>query len=256
MSHSLLISDLHLAADHPKSMAEFRHFVAEIAPHAEAVYILGDLFEYWAGDDDLNDPFHAEVVAALAGLAHHQTLVYLQRGNRDLLMGQELATACNATLLDDPTLVDLYGTPTLLTHGDTLCTDDVEYQRYREMVHDEEFQRLFLSKPLDERKDYIAGLRLRSMVEKEAKDNAVMDVSEEAVVAMLREFQYPRLIHGHTHLPGRHEHLVDGHRCVRWVLADWSGEGSALRVDAMGCNMILFAPGSVDGPALPKTGLF
>jgi UDP-2,3-diacylglucosamine hydrolase len=137
-----------------------------------------------------------------------------------------------------------------------LCTDDVEYQRYREMVHDEEFQRLFLSKPLDERKDYIAGLRLRSMVEKEAKDNAVMDVSEEAVVAMLHEFQYPRLIHGHTHLPGRHEHLVDGHRCVRWVLADWSGEGSALRVDAMGCNMILFAPGSVDGPALPKTGLF
>jgi UDP-2,3-diacylglucosamine hydrolase len=255
MSHSLLISDLHLAADQPGSMAEFRYFVAEIAPQAEALYILGDLFEFWAGDDDLSDPFHAEVVAALAGLAHHQTLVYLQRGNRDLLMGQELADACDATLLDDPTLVDLYGTPTLLTHGDTLCTDDVEYQRYREMVHDEEFQRLFLSKPLDERKDYIAGLRLRSMVEKEAKDNAVMDVSEEAVEAMLREFQYPRLIHGHTHLPGRHEHLVDGHRCIRWVLADWSGEGSALRVDAQGCNMILFVPGATGGPALPKTGL-
>lgn len=256
MTHSLFISDLHLSAGQPKSMAEFRHFVAEIAPQAEALYILGDLFEYWAGDDDLDDPFHAEVVAALAGLAHHQTLVYLLRGNRDLLMGRELAVACNATLLDDPTLIELYSEPTLLTHGDTLCADDTEYQRYRAMVHDEEFQRVFLSKPLDERKEYIAGLRLRSMVEKESKNSEIMDVNEEAVEAMLREFQYPRLIHGHTHRPDRHEHLVDGHRCERWVLADWSSEGSALRVDAMGCNVILFSPGSVDGPALPKTGLF
>lgn len=256
MPHSLFISDLHLAADQPRAMGEFRHFVAEIAPHADALYILGDLFEYWAGDDDLGDPFHDEVIAALASLAHHQTLVYLQRGNRDLLMGQQLATACHATLLDDPTPVDLYGKPTLLTHGDTLCTDDIEYQRYRAMVHDEEFQRLFLSKPLDERKDYISGLRLRSMVEKESKDSAIMDVNEEAVVAMLREFQYPRLIHGHTHRPGRHEHLVDGHRCERWVLADWHEQGSALRVDVMGCNVILFSSDSADDPALPKIGLF
>lgn len=251
----LFISDLHLDRSRPATTMQFLHFLRTQARQAEALYILGDLFEYWAGDDDLGDPFHTEVAGALAGLARHQTLVYLLRGNRDLLMGQHLADACRATLLDDPTLVDLYGTPTLLTHGDTLCTDDIEYQRYRAMVHDEEFQRVFLSKPLDERKDYIAGLRLRSMVEKESKDCAIMDVNDEAVEAMLREFRYPRLIHGHTHRPCRHEHLVDGHRCERWVLADWSGEGSALRVDAMGCNVILFSPGSTDGPALPKTGL-
>lgn len=242
MSHSLLISDLHLAADQPRGMAEFRRFIAEIAPQAEAVYILGDLFEYWAGDDDLGDPFHAEVASALASLAHHHTRVYLLHGNRDLLMGQELAQACHATLLDDPTLIELYGTSTLLSHGDTLCTDDAEYQRYRAQVHDEEFQRQFLARPLAERKDYIAGLRARSMAEKQTKDSAIMDVNDEAVETLLRQYRYPRLIHGHTHRPGRHEHLVDGHRCERWVLADWYQQGSALRVDAMGCNVILLSP--------------
>lgn len=256
MTHSLFISDLHLSADQPHSMAEFRQFITGIAPHADALYILGDLFEYWAGDDHLEDPFHAEVAAALASLAHHRTPVYLLRGNRDLLMGQVLAEACHATLLDDPVQIDLYGVPTLLTHGDTLCTDDLEYQRYRAMVRDEEFQRRFLAQPLMERKEYIAGLRARSMAEKQVKDEAVMDVNDEAVAALLREFDYPRLIHGHTHRPARHEHLVDGHRCERWVLADWHEQGSALRVDAMGCNVILFEPGSTPGVALPNTGLF
>ncbi|HEX5337385.1 MAG TPA: UDP-2,3-diacylglucosamine diphosphatase [Gallionella sp.] len=256
MPHTLFISDLHLSADQPHSLAEFRQFTDEIAPHAEALYILGDLFEYWAGDDHLDDPFHAEVAAALACLAHHRTQVYLLRGNRDLLMGSALADACHATLLDDPTPIDLYGVPTLLTHGDTLCTDDIEYQRYRAMVHDEAFQRRFLAQPLSERKDYIAGLRARSMAEKKIKDAAIMDVNAEAVEALLREFNYPRLIHGHTHRPARHEHLVDGHQCERWVLGDWHEQGSALRVDATGCNVILFKPGSSGGPALPHTGLF
>lgn len=255
MPHSLFISDLHLSADHPDSIAEFRQFISDIAPQAEALYILGDLFEYWAGDDDRDDPFHAEVVAALASLAHHRTQVFLLRGNRDLLVGETLADACRATLLDDPTLVDLYGTPTLLTHGDTLCTDDIEYQRYRAMVHDESFQRRFLAQPLAERKDYIADLRARSIAEKQTKDQSIMDVNDEAVAALLRKFGYPRLIHGHTHRPARHEHFVDGHRCERWVLADWSDEGSALRVDASGCNMVLFRPGSTPGPAIPH-GLF
>lgn len=256
MSHTLFISDLHLSADQPNSMAEFRQFIADIAPNADALYILGDLFEYWAGDDDRDDPFHAEVTAALASLAHHSTPVYLLRGNRDLLMGKALADACHATLLDDPTLIALYGVPTLLTHGDTLCTDDVEYQRYRAMVHDEAFQQQFLSQTLVERKAYIAALRTRSMSEKQIKDEAIMDVNEEAVEALLREFDYPRLIHGHTHRPARHEHLVDGHRCERWVLADWHEQGSALRVDASGCNVILFKPGSTSGAALPTSGLF
>ncbi len=256
MPHTLLISDLHLGSSQPHSMEAFRRFIAETAPKAEALYILGDLFDYWAGDDDLEDAFHAQVIAALRGLARHGTKIYLLRGNRDLLMGEALANACHATLLNDPTLIDLYGTPTLLSHGDMLCTNDGEYQRYRASVHDADFQRQFLAKPLAERKAYIAQLRERSKAEKQSKDSALMDVSEEAVTALLREYGYPRLIHGHTHRPARHVHVADGHACERWVLGDWSEEGSALRVDAISCNVILLTPGSPDGSALPRTGLF
>jgi len=237
MPHSLFISDLHLGADQPHSMAAFQHFCIALAPKAEALYILGDLFEYWAGDDDLDDEFHTRVASALRGLSAHGTKLYLLRGNRDLLMGEALANACHASLLDDPTLVDLYGTPTLLSHGDTLCTDDTEYQRYRAQVHDANFQRQFLAKPLGERKAYIAQLRSRSMNEKQTKDSAIMDVNDAAVADLLREHHYPRLSHGHTHRPDRHEHSVDGHCCERWVLGDWHRDGTALRCDATGCRM-------------------
>lgn len=247
MPHSLFISDLHLAGGHPRSMAEFLQFIDEVAPKAEALYILGDLFEYWAGDDDLDDPFHAQVVAALASLTRHDTRVFLLHGNRDLLMGKALAKACQATLLDDPTLVDLYGTPTLLSHGDTLCTDDVDYLRYREQMHSPEFQKDFLAKPLAERKDFIERLRERSIEAKQSKDSAIMDVNDDAVAALLREYRYPRLIHGHTHRPGRHEHDVDGHTCERWVLGDWDRHGSALRVDATGCRVIHLSSASLPG---------
>ena len=241
MPHSLFISDLHLSSDQPRSMAEFRYLVDEFASKAEAFYILGDLFEYWAGDDDLDDPFHAQVVAALASLATHHTRVYLLHGNRDLLMGETLAAACHAKLLEDPTLVDLYGTPTLLSHGDALCTDDVDYMRHREQVRDPGFQKDFLAKPLAMRKTAIEEMRQRSTAAKRDKDDAVMDVNDEAVAALLRKYHYPRLIHGHTHRPARHELVVDDHDCERWVLGDWYQQGTALRVDAMGCNVILLS---------------
>lgn len=240
MPHSLFISDLHLSPDQPNGMAAFRHFVGGIAPRADALYILGDLFEYWAGDDDLNDPFHAEVASALRNLAAHGTRIHLLRGNRDLLMGETLANACGATLLDDPVLVDIYGTPTLLSHGDMLCTDDTAYQQYRAQVHDPVFQQQFLAKPLDERKAYIKNLRSRSTEAKQRKDGAIMDVNDATVAKLLRKYGYPRLIHGHTHRPNRHEHVVDGHSCERWVLGDWYKTGSALRCDAKGCGTISF----------------
>ena len=240
MPHTLFISDLHLSADQPHSIVAFQHFITAIAPRAEALYILGDLFEYWAGDDDIHDPFHAQVISALHGLAAHDTKVYLLHGNRDLLMGLALAQACLTTLLDDPTLLDLYGTPTLLSHGDTLCTDDVEYQRFRAQVHDAGFQKNFLAQPLTARKTNIEQLRQLSTIEKQNKDSAIMDVNDEAVAALLRKYHYPRLIHGHTHRPNRHEHIVDGHTCERWVLGDWYQHGSALRCDAQGCQTISF----------------
>jgi UDP-2,3-diacylglucosamine hydrolase len=238
MPHSLFISDLHLSADQPHSMAAFRHFIANIAPQAEALYILGDLFEYWAGDDDLHDPFHSQVISALHGLAARDVKVYLLHGNRDLLMGVELARACLATLLDDPTQLDLYGTNTLLSHGDTLCTDDIEYQKFRTQVHDETFQKNFLAQPLAARKAHIEQLRQRSTLAKQHKDSVIMDVNDAAVAELLRAYHYPRLIHGHTHRPNRHEHIIDGHQCERWVLGDWYRHGSALRCDTQGCSSL------------------
>jgi UDP-2,3-diacylglucosamine hydrolase len=240
MPHTLFISDLHLSADHPHSIATFQHFMATLAPQAEALYILGDLFEYWAGDDDRHDPFHATVVSALHGLTAHGVKIHLMHGNRDLLMGSALAQAAGATLLDDPTLIDLYGTPTLLSHGDKLCTDDVEYQKFRTQVRDAEFQKNFLAQPLAARKAYIEKLRQHSITAKQDKDNAIMDVSNDAVAALLREYRYPRLIHGHTHRPKCHEHVVDGHQCERWVLSDWDQKASTLRCDAQGCEAISF----------------
>ena len=240
MAHTLFISDLHLSADHPHSIAAFKRFIASLAPHAEAIYILGDLFEYWAGDDDRHDPFHAQVINALHDLAAQSIKIYLMHGNRDLLMGDTLARAAGATLLEDPTLLDLYGTPTLLSHGDKLCTDDVEYQRFRVHVHDAEFQKNFLAQPLAARKVYIEQLRRQSTIAKQGKDSAIMDVNDDAVAALLREFRYPRLIHGHTHRPNRHEHIVDGHSCERLVLSDWDQKSSSLWCDAEGCRSVSF----------------
>lgn len=232
--HTLFISDLHLSRRQPHSLAAFERFIATTAPGAEALYILGDLFEYWAGDDDLHDPFHNRVAGALRRLT--ATRVFLMHGNRDLLIGQALSRACGACLLPDPTLVDLYGTPTLLCHGDALCTDDAEYQRYRTQVQSLDFKQQFLDKPLAERKAYIEQLRAHSEAEKQGKSYAIMDVNDEAVAALLRRYHYPRLIHGHTHRPGRHEHTVDGRRCERWVLGDWDTMANALRCDSRGVS--------------------
>jgi UDP-2,3-diacylglucosamine hydrolase len=176
----------------------------------------------------------------LQGLATYGTDVYLMHGNRDLLMGDALAQSCHATLLPDPTLLDLYGTPTLISHGDTLCTDDVEYQKFRTHVHDASFQKNFLALPLAERKAYIELLRRQSTSAKQDKDTGIMDVNDDAVAALLRENGYPRLIHGHTHRPNRHEHSVDGHICERWVLSDWDQEAAALRCDAQECRVLEF----------------
>ncbi|MBI5919869.1 MAG: UDP-2,3-diacylglucosamine diphosphatase [Nitrosomonadales bacterium] len=238
MPHTLFISDLHLCAGQAHITAAFQRFVTKIAPKAEALYILGDLFEYWAGDDDLDDPLHQQITATLSELAANGTPVFLLHGNRDLLMGKVLAQACGATLLSDPTLVDLYGTPTLLTHGDALCTDDVSYQQFRSQVHDVVWQQNFLAQSLAQRKNFIEQLRARSRNEKQAKSYAIMDVSADAVAALLRQHGYPRLIHGHTHRPARHLLHLDNHLCERWVLGDWDERGYALHCDATGCRVL------------------
>lgn len=236
MPHTLFISDIHLCANQPRSAQVFLHFMQHIAPKAEALYILGDLFEYWAGDDDLDTPFNQQIIHALRSLAKSGTRTYLLHGNRDLLIGKALEQASGATLLADPTLLDLYGAPTLISHGDALCTDDVAYQAFRSQVRAAEWQKQFLAQPLAQRKAYIEQLRARSESEKQNKPIDIMDVNNDAVAALLREHGYPRLIHGHTHRQNRHLHTVDGHTCERWVLGDWHETGNALRCGTSGCN--------------------
>jgi UDP-2,3-diacylglucosamine hydrolase len=241
MKHALFVSDLHLSAERPAIGRQFLAFAAGPARAAEALYILGDLFEYWIGDDD-DDALAAAVAGALGALARGGTAVHLMHGNRDLLIGRAYAERCGATLLDDPLLVDLYGTPTLLTHGDALCTADVDYQRFRAYARDPANQARFLAQPLAERHRQMLDLRHQSQQSQKEKTNEIMDVSEDAVVETLRRHGYPRLIHGHTHRPARHLHVVDGRRCERWVLGDWYANGSYLRCDAGGCRAHALAP--------------
>lgn len=234
MPHTLFISDLHLSVERPDVAEMFLRFTRDIAPQAEALYVLGDLFETWAGDDDVADPFHSRMVAALRELTNRGTRLYLMHGNRDLLMGSALEQMCGATLLADPTLITLYGKPTLLSHGDQLCTDDHAYQAGRKQVTDPAWQRQFLAQPLAARKAFISQLRARSQDEKQKKSLEIMDVNNDAVLALLRNHYYPNLIHGHTHRPGHHVLHVDGYTCNRWVLGDWDTQANALYCDASG----------------------
>ena len=238
MSHSLFISDLHLATDRPRIVEQFLAFLAGPARGADALYVLGDLFEYWAGDDDLEDPLNERVAHAFAALSGTGTALAFMHGNRDLLVGREFARRSGARLLEDPTLVDLHGTPTLLMHGDTLCIDDLEYQKFRAYARDETNQAKFLALPLAARHAEMESLRSRSESAKLDKTSDIMDVNVGAVEEALRRAAYPRLIHGHTHRPGRHVHVVDGHTCERWVLGDWYENGSYLRCDANGCSAV------------------
>lgn len=241
MPHTLFISDLHLCAKRPHCAQVFLHFMLHTAPNAEALYILGDLFEYWAGDDDLGDPLHQQVIRTMRALVDGGTRLYIMHGNRDLLMGKALEQSSSATLLSDPTLIDLYGTPTLLSHGDGLCTDDAAYQVWRKQVHEAGWQQLFLAQPLAQRKSQIEQLRSRSESEKQTKSSEIMDVNANAVAELLREHGYPRLIHGHTHRAGHSLHHVDGHTCERWVLGDWDSKANALRCDSSGARWEIMA---------------
>jgi UDP-2,3-diacylglucosamine hydrolase len=159
-------------------------------------------------------------------------------GNRDFLIGEDFARATGAEILPDPTLFELYGTRTLLMHGDTLCTEDIGYQEFRSKVRNPAYQQQFLARPLAARKTIIAGLREENSEKKQLKSESIMDVTPATVDAILREHDYPRLIHGHTHRPALHQHVVDGHLCERWVLADWYASGSYLRCDASGCESV------------------
>lgn len=199
------------------------------ARDASHLFILGDLFDYWAGDDDLADSFNASIVASLHALADRGVTVYFMAGNRDFLVGDAFAAAAGLTLLPDPCLRTIDGISTLLLHGDTLCTDDADYQRFRAQVRNPAWCTAFLSRPLAERKHEIEALRARSEAEKKIKPLAIMDVNAQAVAAALQQHGAQAMIHGHTHRQGHHRHAVAGRECARWVLGDWQPDrGNAL----------------------------
>ena len=235
---NLFVSDLHLHPSRPHTARLFHDFLASPARGAAALHVLGDLFDAWAGDDDLDDPFNAAVCADLKALADAGTRVFFIPGNRDFLIDAGFAEAAGVTIVADETIVDVAGTPTLILHGDTLCTDDAEYQAFRATIRSEQWRHDFLALPLAARKDEIERLRSRSESEKRVKPMALMDASPSAVERAFAQHGVTRMIHGHTHRMARHEHAVAGHTCERWVLPDWDGSGAALACDEAGCRWL------------------
>jgi UDP-2,3-diacylglucosamine hydrolase len=228
------VSDLHLSPERPAIRQAFFAFLLNEARAARALYILGDLFDAWIGDDDLGEPLHAQVATALRALSASGCTVFFMAGNRDFLLGPDFARAAGLTILPDASVIVSAGTRTLLMHGDALCTADIDYQAFRAKVHTPAWQRAFLAKPITERRAIARQLLSDSSSSKQLKTDAIMDVSPSAVEEAFLRSGCTRLIHGHTHRPGRHEYSVEGVRRERWVLADWYQHGSYLGIDADG----------------------
>jgi UDP-2,3-diacylglucosamine hydrolase len=237
MNHSLFISDLHLCDSRPQITTAFVKFLDKIASKAEALYILGDLFEYWAGDDAIEIGTHKSVITALKQLSTSGVAIFLIHGNRDFLLAKGFSKATGVSILRDPSLVRLYGKRVLLSHGDALCTDDIAYQQFKAEVRNIKWQSEFLSQPLAKRIGYIEQLRGKSEQEKSTKSMQIMDVNTAAVDNLLVQHDFPPIfIHGHTHRPKQHLHAITGHKCERWVLGDWYEQGSYLLLNADGCH--------------------
>lgn len=234
---TLFVSDLHLDASRPHVTDQFVQFVHDEASKAQALYILGDLFEAWIGDD-VADTVGDTVASALSALQERRVPVYFIHGNRDFLLGDAWARRARVTLLSDSSLIDIEGQTTLLMHGDMLCTDDVAYQGFRDQVRAPTWQHEFLLRSSADRSAFAAQARDESRRQTATKDNAIMDVNENAVHDTMRAHLVTRLIHGHTHRPGIHDFDLGGQPAQRIVLGDWYEQGSVLRLDAGGLELV------------------
>jgi UDP-2,3-diacylglucosamine hydrolase len=231
---TLFISDLHLDPARPQITTLFEHYLAsDEVRQADALYILGDLVEAWIGDDD-DAELPGRIADATRAVRDSGRPVYFMPGNRDFLLGQAYADRAGMTLLEDGVVHDLYGRPTLLMHGDTLCTDDVAYQAVRRQVRTPEWKANILAMPLEARRAFAAKARADSRAHTGSTMESIMDVNAEAVAAAMRGAGVTRLIHGHTHRPAVHTFELDGSAAQRIVLGDWYEQGSVLRVDGLG----------------------
>jgi UDP-2,3-diacylglucosamine hydrolase len=234
---TLFVSDLHLDAALPAAIAQFEAFLQGPARAAAALYILGDLFESWVGDDD-DDPERARVCTALRALTAAGVACHVCHGNRDFLLAQGFEQRTGCGIIADPTVIELHGERVLLTHGDALCTGDAAYQRLRSVVRSSAWQRRFLRLPLATRRRLAAAARAGSRAHTGMSVPDIMDASEAAVLAVLRAGGVRTLIHGHTHRPGVHEFLVDGASARRYVLGAWYEQGSVLRRNRAGYELV------------------
>ena len=230
---TLFISDLHLQASQPEIGKQFLSFLGGEAREAEALYILGDLFEAWLGDDDPN-PYYGEMKSALRGLVDAGVPVKFMHGNRDFMIGETFANETGVSILADPSVVNLYGEDVLLCHGDALCTDDVHYQQVRAMTRDPQWQAMMGAKSIEERIAFAIQARKESIARGESMSDEIMDVNHDAVVATLREHGVSTMLHGHTHRPAVHELDMGDHTATRIVLGDWYDQGSVVRWDKNG----------------------
>ena len=228
-SVTYFIADLHLAQNRPDITACFLSFLENDAPKAQTLYILGDLFEYWIGDDDKN-PFVIEVAKALKALSLLDTSIYFIHGNRDFLLGKPYAKLCGMTLLPETDIIDLYGKPVLIMHGDTLCTRDVAYQAFRKKSRSWWWQAIIKNLPLFVRKNIAENYRKKSASATAMKSQEIMDVTETEVICQLELHNSQLLIHGHTHRPKIHNIQANNTAAQRIVLGDWYEQGAWLKV--------------------------
>lgn len=226
---ALFASDVHLKASLPQTTQAFLDFLRKQAIEAKQLYLLGDLFEYWAGDDDIASLYNRQIITALRDASDAGVKIFWIAGNRDFLIGAEFATATGATLLSDPSVVTIAGQRIALAHGDAQCTDDSDYMAFREKVRQREWQRNFLAMPLAQRKAIIEGLRNDSREAQRAKSYAIMDVNERAIMSLFDATATSILIHGHTHRPARHELEWRGASRTRYVLPDWDCDANPPR---------------------------
>lgn len=232
----IFISDLHLSAEKPQITDCFLRFLNDEATHCSALYILGDLFEAWIGDDD-QTPLHNEVAIQLARLKQVGVALYFIHGNRDFLIGKQYAERAGLTLLNEVEVIDLFGNPTLIMHGDTLCIQDINYQAFRKKVHNPYLQWLFHKLPLFIRKKIGLALRKGSKEDKQHKSNEIMDVDQDEVIRVMKHYQVTQLIHGHTHRPAIHTVKLGEQKGTRIVLGDWYQQGSILVCNANGYDL-------------------
>jgi UDP-2,3-diacylglucosamine hydrolase len=233
---SLFISDLHLTAGDAETTRRFVDFMEGPARAARELYILGDLFEAWIGDDD-DDPRLAPIVAALRGLTDSGVPCALMHGNRDFLLGPRFCAATGTRLLGDYERITLNGQPVLLTHGDLLCTDDTRYMTLRSELRSPAWQRDFLARPLAERRQIASDLRQLSATEIAAKDDYIMDVNQATVERTMRDHDVALLLHGHTHRPAVHRFALEGRPAARIVLGAWYHDPSIVRWTAAGFDL-------------------